>query len=250
MSFDANAHVIQLKSKSGSSDYLPVQWRLVWVNEDYKDKHLQKLAITIIKSVIDLDREISKEIYAWNNETRRSEKTWKTDKGYAYYEMRVELVDQDGNVKIGEGSKSECAVDFPDYAEKAQTGAIGRALASVGYGTQFAPELNEEHRIVDAPVERASHDGTGNNPKAFTRPSTTHQDGRETDETVKPSIHTQNAQTGQKSPATEQQIASIRKLGQHLGKPELENPESITYLQAKEMISQLSTEYREKRKAS
>ena len=31
------------------------------------------------------------------------------------------------------------------------SGAIGRALAMLGYGTQFTgDELNEEHRIVDA----------------------------------------------------------------------------------------------------
>jgi hypothetical protein len=36
--------------------------------------------------------------------------------------------------------------------EKAETGAIGRALALIGYGTQFAPEMDEEDRIVDSPV--------------------------------------------------------------------------------------------------
>jgi hypothetical protein len=49
--------------------------------------------------------------------------------------------------------KREDKNDFPDYAEKAETGAIGRALAYVGFGTQFcADELDEGKRIVDAPI--------------------------------------------------------------------------------------------------
>ena len=36
--------------------------------------------------------------------------------------------------------------------EKSETGAIGRALANLGYGTQFAPDLDEQDRIVDSPV--------------------------------------------------------------------------------------------------
>jgi hypothetical protein len=44
---------------------------------------------------------------------------------------------------------------FKDYLEKAETGAIGRALAMCGYGTQFTgDELDEGVRIVDAPVVR------------------------------------------------------------------------------------------------
>ena len=40
--------------------------------------------------------------------------------------------------------------------EKAETGSIGRALALLGYGTQFcADELDEGDRIVDAPAEPA-----------------------------------------------------------------------------------------------
>jgi len=48
-------------------------------------------------------------------------------------------------------------------------------------------------------------------------------------------------------------LISIRKLCQHLGRPEPENPEAMSYLQAKELITQLSHEYNEqkqRRKAS
>ena len=43
---------------------------------------------------------------------------------------------------------------FPDYIEKAETGAIGRALAMCGYGTLQAPEFDEQDRLADAPIEK------------------------------------------------------------------------------------------------
>ena len=52
------------------------------------------------------------------------------------------------------GYGSESVKDFGDYLEKAETKAVGRALAMLGYGTQFAPELDEGDRIVDSPVAK------------------------------------------------------------------------------------------------
>ena len=240
--FNPNEHVIQLKSKSGSADYLPVQWRLVWFREQCPHGTIDTEEIEV-----DLDREMEEEGYAWNNETRRSEKVMKRAKGYARYRAIV----TDGKGGRATGTKSEKAVSFPDFIEKAETGAIGRALAALGYGTQFAPELNEEHRIVDAPVERSSYvssnEGSGNSnarkPLASVRPTALNGNG------------SGNAGTEEKAGnnngfATEQQLASIRKLCQHLGKPEPEDPETMSYLSAKELISQLSLEYRQSRKAS
>lgn len=43
--------------------------------------------------------------------------------------------------------------EFPDHIAKAETSAIGRALAIAGYGTQFAQELEEGDRISDAPQD-------------------------------------------------------------------------------------------------
>ena len=31
--FNPNDHVMQIKNRNGSADYLPVQWRLVWFRE-------------------------------------------------------------------------------------------------------------------------------------------------------------------------------------------------------------------------
>lgn len=44
---------------------------------------------------------------------------------------------------------------------------------------------------------------------------------------------------------TEQQLSSIRKLCEHLGKAEPDNVTSISYLNAKKLIQQLTAEYRE-----
>jgi hypothetical protein len=228
-SFNPNQHLMQIKNRGGNSDYLPVQWRLVWFNEQCPDGK-----ITIVEKIIDPDREVEKEVMQWNNDTRRSEKVVKRARGWAYFHVRVE----DGKGKVGEAVKSECAVDFDDYIEKADTGATGRALAKIGYGTQFAPEFDEQHRIVDAPVERST--SSVSQPAQAQRPA------------AQATSHSQ--QTDESSaPATDQQLASLRKLYQHLGRPEPEDAEPLTYQQARDLIMQLSHEYntqRQSRKAS
>ena len=53
--------------------------------------------------------------------------------------------------------KFESKDNFKDFIEKAETGAIGRALSFIGYGTQFASDLIEGERIVDSPIEVESN---------------------------------------------------------------------------------------------
>ena len=55
---------------------------------------------------------------------------------------------------IATARKKETEIGFPDYIEKAETGAIGRALAMCGYGTLQAPQFDEQDRLADAPVEK------------------------------------------------------------------------------------------------
>lgn len=69
---------------------------------------------------------------------------------------RASIYNEKG-VLLSTAHKREDAKHFPDFMEKAETGAIGRALALIGYGTQFAPELEEGERIVDSPVPNRSH---------------------------------------------------------------------------------------------
>jgi hypothetical protein len=236
-SFNPNEHLIQLKSRDGAKDYLPVQWRLVWFREQCPQGTIDTEEIEV-----DLDREMEEEVYSWNNETRRSEKVVKRAKGYARYRAVV----TDGKGGRATGTKSEKAVSFPDFIEKAETGAIGRALAGLGYGTQFTgDELDEGYRIVDAPVDRSTYasDNNGNarNAIASVRPSIATGNDRANGTTTE-------AKAGN-APATEQQLNSIRKLCQHLGKSEPENPETLSYVNAKELISRLSHEYNEQKQS-
>lgn len=51
--------------------------------------------------------------------------------------------------------KFEDKAGFADFREKAETGAIGRALALIGYGTQFcADEFDEGERLADSPISK------------------------------------------------------------------------------------------------
>jgi hypothetical protein len=70
---------------------------------------------------------------------------------------RAEIVDPQGRV-VSTGHKREHKAHFPDFEEKALTGAVGRALLMAGYGTQYAlDELDEGDRIVDAPIPGTMH---------------------------------------------------------------------------------------------
>jgi hypothetical protein len=239
--FNPNEHLIQLKSREGSKDYLPVQWRLVWFREQCPHGTIDTEELEV-----DLDREVEEEAYVWNNEKRRSEKTVKRAKGYARYKATV----PDGKGGKGTGTKSENAASFPDFVEKAETGAIGRALASLGYGTQFAPDLNEAHRIVDSPVERyAPANGNGNVPFASVRPNMI----ANSDSSNSSNIHPAQAaapENAAESLVTEQQLNSIRKLCEHMGKAEPDNVTAISYLNAKKLIQQLTAEYREHKQSN
>jgi len=100
-------------------DYLEVKYRLVWFREDHP---------------------------TWRIET---EPVSLTDSAAVF---KAIIRDDAGNIRAT-AHKSETAQGFGDFIEKAETGAIGRALALVGFGTQFAPEMEEGERIVDSPVE-------------------------------------------------------------------------------------------------
>src|SRR5687768_10236933 len=103
-------------------EYLEVKYRLVWFREDHPDWSIE----TELISVADVS-------------------------AYA----RATVRDEQGRI-IATSHKFESIQGFPDFIEKAETGAIGRALALIGYGTQFcADELDEGKRIVDAPVHRS-----------------------------------------------------------------------------------------------
>lgn len=225
--FNPNDHLMHIKSKNGSADYLAVQWRLVWFRSVCPEGTIETEVIHL-----DLDRETEEESYAWNKQTQRSEKIVKRAPGFAVFRAVV----KDGKGGVAMGTKSEKAASFPDYIEKAETGAIGRALAALGYGTQFTgDEFDERHRIVDAPVERkGGEDKASNEQKAS---------AGQRQQTVGAPAN-QAEEKDPDGPVTAQQKASLEKLAQYLGK---QNALPETYGQAKALLAQLSQEYKQKR---
>jgi hypothetical protein len=146
--FNPNEHLIQIKSREGNKDYLPAQWRVVWFRAAFSHGSIETEMLHL-----DLDRDTEEETSVWNAEQRRNEKILKQAKGFVIFRAIV----KDGQGGVGTGTKSEKAASFPDFIEKAETGAIGRALAALGYGTQFTgDEWDEAHRIVDSPVDQAA----------------------------------------------------------------------------------------------
>lgn len=74
------------------------------------------------------------------------------------YSVVKATVKNDENRIIAQGTKTESKQGFQDHLEKAESGAIGRALGFAGFGTLFAQELDEgQERIVDTPQPPPTH---------------------------------------------------------------------------------------------
>jgi hypothetical protein len=221
--FDPNNHIMQLKGR----DYLNVQSRLLWFIRDQRALIVAGLATipyVIQTDLVEMDRE----------------------HGWAHFKTHVR--DVLGNEATMYGSES--AKDFGDYAEKASTKSLGRALLVLGYGTAFAPEMDEGERVVDSPVDRRA------TPAGRERMATAVREAPVglTREPVRPQTAPEGRPLTLGVPAdadgmaTEKQLASIRKLCETLGKPQPEG--AMSYAKARELLSQLSGEYQRTRRAS
>ncbi len=116
----------QYLSNFDGREYLEVKWRLLWLRSQHPDAR------------------ISTEIVQHNEEG-----------GFALFRAEVEV--PGGGKATGWGS--ETVRDFHDYIEAAETKAIGRALAALGFGTQFCTDFDfstnarpGRPQVVDAPV--------------------------------------------------------------------------------------------------
>src|SRR3712207_1326618 len=129
--FDASRYVVKLRGK----EYLEVKWRLLWLRTQHPDAAIETELVSH-----DAQRQM------------------------AIFKARVSL--PGGGSATGWGQEE--AADFGDYLEKAETKALGRALAALGFGTQFTEDFeftddSGEQRVVDTPVDRTSvRGGRGN----------------------------------------------------------------------------------------
>lgn len=119
--FDPTRHL----SLINGNEYLEVKWRLVWFRDVYPSG-----AIT------------TEMVSHANNQ--------------CVFRAEVVGIDADG-VRGGSatGWGSEDAQSFGDYIEKAETKAVGRALAALGFGSQFCTDFDfgaAQGRVVDSPV--------------------------------------------------------------------------------------------------
>ena len=106
---------------NGRGEYLEVKWRLLWLRNEHPNA-------VIDTELVRLERE------------------------EAVFKARVSI--PGGGSATGWGSES--VGDFRDFVEKAETKAIGRALAALGFGTQFCQDHEfgaASNWVVDAPVE-------------------------------------------------------------------------------------------------
>src|SRR5215218_9566979 len=114
-------------TKVGSSDYLEVKWRLVWLREMHPDAAIET-------ELVSNDDQLSV--------------------------FRAKVAIPGGGSATGWGS--EGYNDFRDYLEKAETKALGRALAALGFGIQFCPDFEfgaTQGAVVDSPIDFASTRG-------------------------------------------------------------------------------------------
>lgn len=111
----------QVRFEKTEADYLPVAARIAWFRRDHPDWSIITKTVQLAnKAVV----------------------------------MKAIIRDARGRI-IATARKKETEVGFADYIEKAETGAVGRALAMCGYGTLQAPEFDEEERLADSPIEKA-----------------------------------------------------------------------------------------------
>lgn len=177
--FKPEEHLLMLKSQQGPKAYLPVQWRLVWFRGACPNGSIETEMLHL-----DLDRDTEEETREWDEKEGRYKTVIKTGKGLAIFRAVV----KDGKGGVATGTKTEKAAAFGDFIEKAETGSIGRALAALGYGTQFCGDEIEDRQ--EKQVKRQQRPGYAtasqiasarNLSKLLNKESTVNEDTSETD---------------------------------------------------------------------
>lgn len=94
--------------------------------------------------------------------------------------VRAEVYSSAQGGLLASAHKMESKENFNDFIEKAETGAIGRALAMASFGTQFEPEFDEGVRLADAPIDVATKTTTASSTVTVTAETSTPVQGTAT----------------------------------------------------------------------
>lgn len=127
-------------TKVSGRDYLEVKWRLVWMRSQYPGAR-------VVTNLVE-HRPGEMAVFV-ATVTLPPTEVEETDP------LTGEIVKRQWSPSAT-GWGSEGIDDFGDYLEKAETKALGRALAALGFGTQFCWDFEfgaDQQRVVDAPTE-------------------------------------------------------------------------------------------------
>jgi hypothetical protein len=119
VAFDPSRFVRTIKTRQGDQRYLNARGRLAWLRHDWP---AAKIATAQIEA---------------------------SDK-HARFQCVIEL--PNGATATGHGS--ETLQDFPDFYEKAETKAMARACAVLGYGTEGALDLDDDEPLDGLPAAK------------------------------------------------------------------------------------------------
>lgn len=149
--FDPKAHLLQLPRKvkdaatgqwvTRQEAYLPVRARIMAFREQYPQGTIDTKPLTI-----DVER------------------------GFACFEATATT--GDGGRAVAHGS--ETRADFEDFIERSETRAVGRCLGLLGFGTEYAVDMDELPHVADAPVAQGNgplgHEGYLENSPGMAEP--------------------------------------------------------------------------------
>lgn len=205
--------------------YLPAKKREMWFREVCPSGQIVTEVI-----LLDLDKEYTVPEMKYDEQKKRTMPTGNTKTAPGIAIFRATVTDDKGNVATG--TKMECRVVFDDYVEKAETGAVARALAKLGYGeSEEAPEITDEaYRPADTPTAITRNNNGKRAPQQRPQPAPAAPKAADTDL------------------ATEKQVQRIVELRTALEKPIEALPEGLTVAGAREILNPLQEEYRMKRR--
>jgi hypothetical protein len=121
--FDPRPYLRTINTEGRQTEYLDVRWRLAWLRTEHPSARITTEHVLLSEDS-------------------------------AVFRAMVQI--PGGGCATGYGSEER--EDWGDFIEKAETKAIGRALAALGYGTQFATDFESdsdaEKPLADSPVSR------------------------------------------------------------------------------------------------